>query len=106
MQSLHVFFATHTSFTYTHKTCNANIHCSTYIAHTRTLNVHRHIHMRTYIHSYIYTSYAFTLSIHICPSRLRCSRLWLRTIAGKSTCGGSVAFPWEAHPKGGDYDGV
>ena len=41
-----------------------------------------------------------------CPSRLRCPRLWLRTIAGKSTCGGSVAFPWEAHPTGGNYDGV
>ena len=41
-----------------------------------------------------------------CPSRLRCPRLWLRTIAGKSTCGRSVAFPWEAHPKGGNYDGV
>ena len=41
-----------------------------------------------------------------CPSRLRYPRLWLRTIAGKSTCGGSVAFPWEAHPKGGKYDGV
>ena len=41
-----------------------------------------------------------------CPSRLRCPCLWLRTIAGKSTCGGSVAFPWEAHPKGGNYDGV
>ena len=27
------------------------------------------------------------------PSRLRCPRLWHRTIAGKSTCGGSVAFP-------------
>ena len=40
------------------------------------------------------------------PSRLRCPRLWLRTIAGKSTCGGSVAFPWEDHPKGGNYDGV
>ena len=40
------------------------------------------------------------------PSRLRCPRLWLRTIAGKSTCGGSVALPWEAHPKGGNYDGV
>ena len=40
------------------------------------------------------------------PSRLRCPRLWLRTIAGKSTCGRSVAFPWEAHPKGGNYDGV
>ena len=26
--------------------------------------------------------------------------------AGKSTCGGSVAFPWEAHLKGGNYDGV
>ena len=49
-----------------------------------------------------------TLSIFClcCPSRLRCPRLWLRTIAGKSTCGGSVAFPWEAHPKGGNYDGV
>ena len=34
----------------------------------------------------------------------RCPRLWLRTIAGKSTCGGSVAFPWEVHPKGGNYD--
>ena len=40
------------------------------------------------------------------PSRLCCPRLWLQTIAGKYTCGGSVAFPWEAHPKGGNYDGV
>ena len=32
----------------------------------------------------------------LCPSRLRCPRLWHRTIAGKFTCGGSVAFPWEA----------
>ena len=37
---------------------------------------------------------------------LRCPRLWLRTIAGISTCGGSVAFPWEAHPYGGNNDGV
>ena len=56
------------------------------------------------IHSsyiYIYNYY-----IYICPSHLRCPRLWLRTIAGKSKCGGSVAFPWEAHPKRGNYDGV
>ena len=24
----------------------------------------------------------------------------------KSTCGGSVVFPLDAHPKGGSYDGV
>ena len=35
------------------------------------------------------------------PLRLRCPRPWLRTIAGKSTCDGSVAFLWEVHPKGG-----
>ena len=44
--------------------------------------------------------------LSVCPSRLRCPRLWLQTIAGKSTCGGSMAFPWEAHRKGGNYDGV
>ena len=38
--------------------------------------------------------------------RLRCPRLWLRTISRKSTCGGSLAFPWEAQPKGGNFDGV
>ena len=30
----------------------------------------------------------------------------LSTIASNSTCGGSVTFPWEARPKGGNYDGV
>ena len=29
-----------------------------------------------------------------------------RTIADKSTCGGHEAVPWEAHPKGGNYDWV
>ena len=25
---------------------------------------------------------------------------------GKSSCGRSGAFPWDVHPKGGNYDGV
>ena len=38
------------------------------------------------------------------PSCVHCPWLWHRTIVGKSTCGGSEAFPWEAHPRGGNYD--
>ena len=58
-----------------------------------------------YVFQYLLRVYLIIYLIML-PSRLRCPRLWLRIIAGKSTCGGSVAFPWEAHPKGGNYDGV
>ena len=42
----------------------------------------------------------------IIPRHLCCPLLWHRTIAGKSTFGGSEAFPLEANLMGGNYDGV
>ena len=46
-------------------------------------------HYAPYEHIYMFV----WCVVLVCPSRLRCPRLWLRAIAGKSTCGGSVAFP-------------
>ena len=43
--------------------------------------------------------------MYVCmPSRLCCPRLLHRIVAEKSTCGGSMAFLWEAHNKGGNHD--
>ena len=55
MQSLYTFIVTHTSFTYTHETCNVSTHSLFYIHRSHTHIEYIYAYTYTYTYAHIHT---------------------------------------------------